>query len=69
MFSSLNRTSSSARLLSPAYLTVDEVPDPEPVLEKAYIHGTPEVETESTRFRILRSILLGDAIYSRKSSR
>ena len=54
-------TLSSASLLSPAYLTVDEAPDPGPALDTAYVPGNPgaawtEGEIESTRLRILQAI-------------
>ena len=52
---------SSASLLSPAYLTWKEDPDPGPALDSVYVPGTPgadwtEEEIESTRFRILQAI-------------
>ena len=54
---------SSASLLSPAYLTVDETPTSGPDLDTAYVPGTPgaawtETEIESTRLRILQAILI-----------
>ena len=54
-------TLSSATLLTPDYLTVDEAPDPGPTLDTAYVPGHPgaewtEAEIESTRLRILQAI-------------
>ena len=54
-------TLGSASLLFPAYLTVDEAPDPGPALDTAYVPGNPgatwtEEEIESTRLRILQAI-------------
>ena len=51
----------SASLLSPAYLTTDEAPDPGPVLDSVYVPGNPGAawtaeEIESTRLRILQAI-------------
>ena len=49
-------TLTSASLVSSAYLTVDEAPDPGPALDTAYVPGTPGAdwtgeEIESTRQR------------------
>ena len=37
-------TLTSASLVSSAYLTVDEVPDPGPALDTAYVPGHPGAE-------------------------
>ena len=52
---------SSASLLTPAYLTSREDPDPGPALDTVYVPGNPgaawtEEEIESTRLRILQAI-------------
>ena len=52
---------SSASLLSPAYLTSREDPDPGPALDTVYVPGNPgaawtEEEIESTRLRIVQAI-------------
>ena len=51
----------SATLLTPAYLTSDQDPDPGPNLDSVYVPGNPgaawsKEEIESTRLRILQAI-------------